>query len=190
MNSANLIGKTLGTCTLEKLIGQGGMGAVYLARQIRPSRPVAIKRLLPNITTDSQLYREFLARFRREADVIAKLDHINIIPIYEYGEQAGLAYLVMPPLLGGSLRDLLARNGALTLQEASTFINQAAHAHGVIHRDLKPGNFLLHNDGRLVLTDFGIARIVQDSDNTFRATLTSTGMLLGTPEYMAPEMVL
>ncbi len=195
-HSDNLIGKTLGTCTLEKLIGQGGMGAVYLARQIRPSRPVAIKRLLPNITTDSQLYREFLARFRREADVIAKLDHINIIPIYEYGEQAGLAYLVMPPLLGGSLRDLLARNGALTLQEASTFINQAAaaldyaHAQGVIHRDLKPGNFLLHNDGRLVLTDFGIARIVQDGDSTFRATLTNTGMLLGTPEYMAPEMVL
>ncbi len=172
------------------------MGAVYLARQIRPSRPVAVKILLPNITTDSQLYREFLARFRREADVIAKLDHINIIPIYEYGEQAGLAYLVMPPLLGGSLRDLLARNGALTLQEASTFINQAAaaldyaHAQGVIHRDLKPGNFLLHNDGRLVLTDFGIARIVQDGDSTFRATLTNTGMLLGTPEYMAPEMVL
>jgi serine/threonine protein kinase len=193
-NADYLTGKTLGNCILEKLIGQGGMGAVYLARQIRPSRYVAVKVMLPNVTTDSSLYKEFLARFRREADVIARLEQINIMPIYEYGEQEGIAYLVMPYLPGGSLGDLLARNGALSLQEAVTFIDQAAaalnyaHAHGVIHRDLKPGNFLLHADGRLVLADFGIARMIQDSDSTFRAALTGTGMLLGTPEYMAPEI--
>ncbi|HEX6554809.1 MAG TPA: protein kinase [Ktedonobacteraceae bacterium] len=191
----SLTGKTLGTCILEKLIGQGGMGAVYLARQIRPSRYVAVKVLLPNVTANSSLYREFLARFRREADVIARLEQINIMPIYEYGEQDGIAYLVMPYLPGGSLRDLLARSSALSSSEATTFIDQAAaaldyaHAHGVIHRDLKPGNFLLHTDGRLVLADFGIARMIQDSDSTFRAALTGTGMLLGTPEYMAPEML-
>jgi serine/threonine protein kinase len=191
----NLTGKTLGTCSLEKLIGQGGMGSVYLARQIRPSRSVAVKVLLPNIATSSSLYNDFLARFRREADVIAKLEQINIMVIYEYGEQDGIAYLVMPYYPGGSLRDLLARNGALSLHEAASFTEQAAaaldyaHAHGVIHRDLKPGNFLLSSDGRLVLADFGIARMIQDSDNTFRATLTGTGMLLGTPEYMAPEMI-
>lgn len=194
-NVDNLTGKTLGTCILEKLIGQGGMGAVYLARQIRPSRYVAVKVLLPNVAKNSTLYKEFLARFRREADVVAKLEQINIIAIYEYGELDGIAFLVMPYLPGGSLRDLLARNGALSLQEAISFIDQAAaaldyaHAHGVIHRDLKPGNFLLSSDGRLVLADFGIARMIQDSDSTFRATLTGTGMLLGTPEYMAPEML-
>src|SRR4030088_2285351 len=107
-SAGNLIGKTLGTCVLEKLIGQGGMGAVYLAKQIRPSRFVAIKILLPNVTPNSSLYKEFLIRFRREADVIARLEQINIIPIYEYGEEDGMAYLVMPYLPGGSLRDLLA----------------------------------------------------------------------------------
>lgn len=191
----NLTGKILGTCILEKRIGQGGMGAVYLARQIRPARYVAVKVLLSNVTTDSSLHNAFLARFRREADVIAKLEQINIVAIYEYGEQDGIAYLVMPYLPGGSLGDLIERNGALSLQEAVAFINQAAvaldyaHAHGVIHRDLKPGNFLLSTDGRLVLADFGIARMIQDSDSTFRAALTGTGMFLGTPEYMAPEML-
>lgn len=194
-NNNNLVGKILGTCTLEKLIGQGGMGSVYLARQARPSRYVAVKVLLPNLIMDSQVYQEFLARFRREADVIAKLEHINIMPIYEYGEQDGIAYLVMPYLPGGSLRDGLERSGALPLRETVTYISQAAaaldyaHAHKVIHRDLKPGNFLLHTDGRLVLADFGIARMLQDSDNTFGSKLTSTGMFIGTPEYMAPEMV-
>ena len=194
--ASNLLGKTLGTCVLESLIGQGGMGAVYLAKQIRPSRYVAVKILLPMVTSDSQTNKEFLVRFRQEADVIARLDHINIMPIYEYGEQDGLAYLVMPRLPGGSLRDLLAQKGALPLQDAAIYINQAAsaldyaHAHGVIHRDLKPGNFLIHQDGRLVLADFGIARIVQESDSTVRANLTRTGTLLGTPEYMAPEMIM
>ncbi|TMC37087.1 MAG: serine/threonine protein kinase [Chloroflexi bacterium] len=194
-NFDNLNGKTLGTCILENLIGQGGMGAVYLARQIRPSRHVAVKVLLSNVTTNSSLYKEFLVRFRHEADVVARLEQINIMAIYEYGEQDGIAYLVMPYFPGGSLRDLLARNSALSLQEAATFIDQAAaaldfaHAHGVIHRDLKPGNFLLSSDGRLVLADFGIARMLWDSDSTFRAALTGTGAFLGTPEYMAPEML-
>jgi serine/threonine protein kinase len=195
-NSAdNFTGKILGTSILEKLIGQGGMGSVYLAKQTRPSRFVAIKILLPNVTPNSSLYKEFLTRFRREADVIARLEQINIIPIYEYGEQDGMAYLVMPYLPGGSLRDLLARKGVLSLQEVVIFIDQAAaapdyaHGHGVVHRDLKPGNFLLSNDGRLVLADFGIARMIQESDSTFRAALTGTGILLGTPEYMAPEML-
>ncbi len=188
----NLVGQTLGTCTLEKLIGQGGMGSVYLARQVRPQRNVAVKVLLPNLSMDSQGNQDFLSRFRREADVIAKLEHVNIMPIYEYGEKDGLAYLVMPYLTGGSLREVLSKQGPLPLATAATYIDQAAsaldyaHAHGVIHRDLKPANFLLHADGRLVLADFGIARIMDEK--TQGSTLTGTGTLLGTPEYMAPEM--
>jgi serine/threonine protein kinase len=194
-DSGSLIGKTLGTCTLEQLIGQGGMGVVYLAQQVRPSRRVAIKILLPNVLIDSKANNEFLARFRREADVIARLEHVNIMPIYEYGEQEGMAYLLMPYLAGGSLRDVLARRGVLSLQETARYIEQAAtaldyaHTHGIIHRDLKPSNFLLHSDGRLMLADFGIARMIQDSNNTIGQSLTGTGMFLGTPEYMAPEMV-
>src|SRR5438477_7590473 len=138
--SNQLNGKTLGTCTLQRLLGRGGMGAVYLAQQSRPRRTVAVKVLLPELFTNPTGSSEFLARFRREADAIAALEHINIMPIYEYGEQDQLAYLVMPYLPGGSLREVLARNGPLTLSEASNFITQAAaaldyaHMHGIIHR--------------------------------------------------------
>jgi serine/threonine protein kinase len=192
-NIGDLTGQAFGTCTLVKPLGQGGMGAVYLARQVRPSRNVAVKILHPNHTVDDQLYDEFLARFQREADVIARLEHVNIMPIYEYGEHNNIPYLVMPYLTGGSLRDLLAKNGSLSLTEATTYIEQAAsaldyaHSHGVIHRDLKPANFLLHADGRLVLADFGIARIIENSDSGIMA-LTHTGTIVGTPDYMAPEM--
>ena len=192
INKDNFIGKTLGTCILEQLVGQGGMGAVYLARQMRPSRNVAVKVLLPAASQDSTTYQEFLERFRREANLVARLEQVNIVPIYEYGEQDGIAYLVMPYLAGGSLRDVLRQRGVLSLQEAATYIDQAAsaldyaHSQGVIHRDLKPANFLLAADGRLVLADFGIARMLEYS--TSGKTLTSAGMIIGTPEYMAPEM--
>ncbi len=192
MNRDNLAGKTLGTCVLERLIGQGGMGAVYLAQQTRPARNVAVKVLLPDASQNSTTYQEFLERFRREANLVARLEQVNIVPIYEYGEQDGLAYLVMPYLTGGSLRDVLRQRGVLSLQEAANYIDQAAsaldyaHSQGVVHRDLKPANFLLAADGRLVLADFGIARMMEYS--TSGKTLTNTGMIIGTPEYMAPEM--
>src|SRR5437016_3650009 len=142
---SDFIGKTLGTCTLVKLLGQGGMGVVYLAQQSRPARYVAVKVLLPSVSPESRAYSEFLVRFRREADVIAKLEHVNIMPIYEYGEQDGLAYLVMPYLSGGSLRDKLIQRGSLPLGEVLLYIEQAgsaldyAHAQRIIHRDIKPG---------------------------------------------------
>jgi serine/threonine protein kinase len=192
-NIDDLVGKTLGTYTFERLLGHGGMGVVYLAQQTRPARRVAVKIVSPQFAPNSQVYQEFLVRFRREADVIARLEHVNIMPIYECGEQDGLTYLVMPYLTGGSLRDMLASRGALPLSRVITYIDQAAaaldyaHSQGVIHRDLKPANFLLHADGRLVLADFGIARIL-DTHASPLQTLTATGSMLGTPEYMAPEM--
>ncbi|HLG78949.1 MAG TPA: protein kinase, partial [Ktedonobacteraceae bacterium] len=139
--------------------------------------------------------QEFLTRFRREADVIAQLDHVNILPIYEYGEQDGLAYLVMPYLTGGSLRDLLARQGPLSLTVALSYIEQDAaalqyaHEHRIVHRDIKPANILFHSDGRLVLADFGIARIIRDPNEPIEATLTGPSHFIGSVDYMSPEMV-
>jgi serine/threonine protein kinase len=121
----NLIGKVLGTCKLETLIGQGGMSAVFLAQQPHLSRHVAVKVLLPDVLMDSSLYQEFITRFQREAHVIAQLEHINIMPIYDYGEQDGITYLVMPYLTGGSLRDILSRRRVLSLPEALPYIDQA-----------------------------------------------------------------
>ena len=194
-----LIGQTLGNCVLERLLGQGGMGAVYLAQQVRPRRTVAVKVLLPELlpkTTGGSSSAEFVARFRREADAIAALDHVNIIPLYEYGEQEHMAYLVMPYVTGGTLRALLAKRGTLPLREALPILEQTAaaldyaHAHGIVHRDLKPGNILFHADGRLLLTDFRIAKMMNQTpspEQTSLQTLTTAGTIMGTPEYLSPE---
>ncbi len=195
-SSRQLNGKVLGTCTLQSLLGRGGMGAVYLSLQQRPHRTVAVKVLLPELSHDTTGFNEFLARFRREADAIASLDHVNIMPIYEYGEQDQLAYLVMPYVAGGTLRDVIIKRAMLPLNETIAIVEQIAsaldyaHQHGIIHRDLKPGNILFHADGRLLLTDFGIAKVLGESaDGGVAAlqTLTTTGAIIGTPEYLSPE---
>ncbi len=193
-NSNDLLGQTLGTCTLQRMIGRGGMGAVYLAQQSRPRRAVAVKVLLPGIT-EQRPREEFLARFRREADAIASLDHINIMPIYEYGEQGEVAFLVMPYVNGGTLREMLEKRGPLPLEEVATTLEQvaagldSAHAQGIVHRDLKPGNILYHADGRVLIADFGLAKVVNDTTESITGNghLTSTGTIVGTPEYLSPE---
>jgi serine/threonine protein kinase len=197
-DSNELLGHALGSCVLQSLIGHGGMGAVYLAQQARPRRQVAVKVLMPGIPMDTRSRAEFLARFRREADAIAALDHINIMPVYEYGEEDNLAYIVMPHVTGGTLRERLAQRGALPLPEIISIMDQAAsaldcaHAQGIVHRDLKPGNILFHADGRVLLADFGLAKVIKDvtepgADGVTLATLTSTGTIVGTPEYLSPE---
>jgi hypothetical protein len=186
------------------------MGAVYLARQERPHRQVAVKVLHPRFMADPAAWRVFLARFQREADATAALEHKNIIPIHEFGEQDGIVYLVMPYLPDGSLADLLAREGPQRLDHAIGYLTQAAaaldyaHAHGILHRDVKPSNLLLHHDGRLVLADFGLARPLRPTADPGvstaatmgltteapDATLTQNGVAMGTPQYMAPEQIL
>jgi serine/threonine protein kinase len=170
------------------------MGAVYLAQQSRPKRTVAVKVLLPHLV-EARPREEFLVRFRREADAIAALDHINIMPIYEYGEQGDAAYLVMPYVMGGTLRDRLEVQPILPVQDVVSIVEQVAagldcaHALGIIHRDLKPGNILFHADGRVLITDFGLAKMLKDvtqRDSGARA-LTSAGSIIGTPEYLSPE---
>ena len=197
MDGKELISLTLGTCTLERIIGQGGMGAVFLAQQSRPVRTVAVKVLIPSNAVEPDQQRVFLERFRREADTVAKLEHKNILPIYEYDEATvdgqQLAYLVMPYIRGGTLReriDEMKRSGShFDLGLVASYISQVAdalsyaHSLGVVHRDIKPGNLLFHLDGRLLLSDFGIVRLKA------MPALTSVGSFLGTAEYASPEQI-
>ena len=197
MDIKELIGVTLGTCTLEQVIGRGGMGAVYLAQQSRPVRTVAVKVLIPSNSYESDQQSVFLERFRREADTVAKLEHQNILPIYEYEEAMvdgqQLAYLVMPFVRGGTLRermDEMKRSGGhFALDVVASYISQIAaalsyaHGLGVVHRDIKPGNLLFHMDGRLLLSDFGIVRLKA------MPALTNVGSFLGTAEYASPEQI-
>ena len=197
MDIKELIGITLGTCTLEQVIGRGGMGAVYLAQQSRPVRTVAVKVLIPSNNFEPDQQRVFLERFRREADTVARLEHKNILPIYEYEEAVvdgqQLAYLVMPFIRGGTLRermDEMKRSGShFELRTVASYITQVAdalsyaHGLGVVHRDIKPGNLLFHTDGRLLLADFGIVRLKA------MPALTSVGSFLGTAEYASPEQI-
>ena len=195
MQGANtdFTGTVLGTFRLVQRIGKGGMSVVYQAEQIGLQRQVAVKILFPGVPAGSAMYQEFLERFRREARLVAGLGHNNIVSIYDYKEQKDLAYLVMPYFPRKSLAHLLDRQGPLSLQDTLAYIEQAAlaldyaHARDIIHRDLKPSNFLLHEDGHLVLADFGIAYMMR-STNT--GLLTRPSEVIGTPEYIAPEMIL
>ncbi|HTI15022.1 MAG TPA: protein kinase [Dictyobacter sp.] len=195
MNAESLIGKVLGTCKLEKLVGQGGMGAVFLAQQSRPRRQVAVKVLLPITQLSPNQLAAFLERFRRETDAAASLEHPHIMPVHEYGEQDGIAYLVMPYIKGGTLRDELERQGPLSFSKALDYIEQIAialdfaHEHGVIHRDIKPANIMVTQEGRLLLTDFGLVKIIAEGQAP-QIRLTGAGAPVGTPDYMAPEQVI
>jgi serine/threonine protein kinase len=195
MNAEALIGTTLGTCELQQVIGQGGMGAVFLAQQSRPRRQVAVKVLLPLTPLPSNQLAAFHERFRRETDAAASLEHPNIIPVYEYGEFKGLAYIVMPYISGGTLRDVMEREGALAFPKIVSYLEQLAaaldfaHERGVIHRDIKPANILLTPEGRVLLTDFGLVKISAEGQEALRR-LTGPGAPVGTPDYMSPEQVL
>lgn len=195
MNAETLLGTVLGTCTLQKLIGQGGMGAVFLAQQSRPKRQVAVKVLLPMIPLNPDQLAAFLERFRRETDAAAALEHPNIMPVHEYGEYGGLAYLVMPYISGGTLRDVLEREGPLPLAKVANYLEQLAaaidyaHEHGVIHRDIKPANIMVTPDERLLLGDFGLVKIIAEGQSAL-VRLTGAGAPVGTPDYMAPEQVI
>src|SRR5437899_1939454 len=184
----HLIGKRLGSCTLEKLLGYGGSSAVFLAQENDPERKVAVKVFMPRVGLDSQMQRDFYRRFLREAEAASKLDHPNIVPIYSYGEQDGLPYIVMPYMPGGTLSEYMAKRVPLSLQEAQWYLKQIAtaldyaHEHGCVHCDVKPANILLDSDGHVLLSDFGIAHVVQ-SDGPTQPLTKSPEALMGTPDY-------
>jgi len=163
-------------------LGRGGMGHVYKARDLRLDRLVAIKFLAPHLTASS----EALARFRREANVISKLNHPNIATIFEMDEHEGMPFLVLEYLPGGTLHArLLGRR--LALQEILVYARQLAaglahaHRHSIVHRDIKPGNALFSGEGHLKIVDFGLAKLRGSED------VTGAGLRLGTAAYMAPE---
>ncbi|MGZ3585466.1 MAG: serine/threonine-protein kinase, partial [Ktedonobacterales bacterium] len=169
----------------------GGMAEVYRARDLALGREVAVKVLPASLATDPG----YVERFRDEARRVATLDHPNVVPVYHYGEEHGLLYLVMP-ILKESLRDRMAREGVLAPSEAGRIVVQvaaaldAAHNHGIVHRDVKPENVLLNAEGKAHLTDFGISREMEFLRKTGNArTLAASGLPVGTPEYMAPEQL-
>jgi serine/threonine protein kinase len=196
MKAEALLGTVLGNCTIQQLIGQGGMGAVYLAQQERPRRQVAVKVLMPASPLKPHQLSAFLERFRRETDAAASLEHPHIMPVYEYGERGGLAYLVMPYISAGTLRDVMEREGQMSFESAANYTEQMAaaldfaHSRGVIHRDIKPANMLLTSDNRLLLTDFGLVKVVATDHHSAQIQLTGAGAPVGTPDYMSPEQVI
>jgi len=173
-----------GKYRIERLLGKGGMGQVFLAHDLTLEREVAIKVLPPDVAQDDQVVR----RFQQEAKTAAKLDHPNIIPIYRVESEGGLNYFVMKYISGTSLEDLLDKKEPLPVPEIQRILWEAAfalgHAHqrGVVHRDVKPANIMFDHDGRVMLTDFGISKALQAATG-----FTATGMIIGTPHYMAPE---
>jgi len=169
---------------IDSEIGSGGMAVVYGATDFKHDRQVALKVMRPEVS--ASLGSD---RFLREIRIVAKLTHPHILPLYDSGEAAGLLYYVMPLIEGDSLRDRLDRGGPLEIKDALQVVREAgsalshAHAQGIVHRDIKPGNILI-SGGHAVVADFGIASAVTEAGGE---SLTRTGVSVGTPDYMSPE---
>jgi tRNA A-37 threonylcarbamoyl transferase component Bud32 len=185
-----LLGQSLGQYQVRELIGLGGMARVYKGYQTSLARYVAIKAIPAQL--DNARDNTFLQRFTTEARVIARLTHPNIVPVHDYGEDKGWAFIVMEYIGGGTLRERIVHaeqqhtrmDLGLTLEllAQSALALDFAHTNGVVHRDVKPGNMLLRTEDHLLLSDFGIAAILEANQN-----FTRTGANIGTPQYMAPE---
>ncbi|MBI4789628.1 MAG: protein kinase [Chloroflexi bacterium] len=176
-------GENIGPYRIIEQLGQGGMATVFKAYHAALDRYVAIKVLHPAFKEDPN----FLARFEREARIVAKLDHPNIIPIHDFAEHQGTPYLVIRYVEGKTLKATL-REGILPYERVLAILRPVtealayAHAQGILHRDIKPSNIILANDGHIFLADFGLARLAQAGDSTL-----SQDMLIGTPQYISPE---
>src|SRR5207244_8756597 len=171
-----------------ELLGQGGMGAVYKARQPRLNRLVALKILPAEVAADPA----FAERFAREAQALAQLTHPNIVAVHDFGEAGGLYYFLMEFVDGVNLRQMLA-TGRLEPREALALVPrvcealQYAHDEGVVHRDIKPENLLVDKKGRVKIADFGLAKLLGRAPTDYR--LTGPQTVMGTPHYMAPEQL-
>src|ERR671928_489685 len=180
-----MIGRLVdGRYAVEARIARGGMATVYLALDRRLEREVALKVMHPHLADDPQ----FTARFIREARAAARLPHPGVVAVFDQGEDHGLLYLAMEHLVGRTLREVLDEFGVLTPGEALDVLEPvldalaAAHAAGIVHRDVKPENVLLTDDGRVKVADFGLARAASSVAST-------SGVLMGTAAYLAPELI-
>jgi len=182
------VGDTLGKYEIRGLLGRGGMGCVYLAYDPMIEREVAVKVLPPEVASKPETLRRFLD----EAKATGKLNHPNVVAIYDIGQHENLYYIVMELLGGGSVADLLTAQGALPWRDACRIASDAAaglaaaHAAGLLHRDIKPENLMLGHDGVVKVVDFGLSKLVDSAHDT-RDTVTKVGQILGTPQYMSPE---
>src|SRR5881392_2346627 len=183
--AAELLGE-LGDYELLEEVGRGGQGVVFRARQKSLNRTVALK----VISLGQWASKAHLKRFRRAAEAAASLDHPSIVPIYEVGERDGSCYFSMKFIEGGQL-DEIVRRTPMSIRQAVELITKVArtvhyaHEHGILHRDIKPGNILLDAKSEPLLTDFGLARLVEAE-----STVTRTKEVMGTPSYMAPEQAM
>jgi serine/threonine-protein kinase len=180
--------KKIGKYEIRDVLGRGAMGVVYKGYDRRIARSVAIKAIAKSSLAADEL-RHVMQRFRHEAQAVGRLVHPRIVQIYDYGEDDDTAYIVMELVNGETLHEHLAQKRTYEIREAGEIVRQIldgighAHAEGVVHRDVKPSNILLNSDGRIKISDFGIARLDSSS-------LTQVGDVLGTPYYMAPEQFL
>jgi serine/threonine protein kinase len=175
-------GATFAGYRVESLVGRGGMGVVYRATDLSLERPVALKLIAPELA-ESERFRE---RFHKEPRLAASLDHPNVVPIYEAGERDGRLYLAMRYVEGSDLKTILGREGKLSPERSLAILAQiagaldAAHRRGLVHRDVKPANVLLDEDGHAYLTDFGITKQLGGAS-------TETGRMVGTLDYLRPS---
>jgi serine/threonine-protein kinase len=188
--STDLSGRQIGDFHILRRLGRGAMAEVYLAEQSHLKRWIALKILRPELADD----KIYVKRFEREAQAAASLVHANIVQIHEVGQVEGLHYIVQEYVQGQNLREWLARNGPPLLPQALLIMRQIAAAlvkaaeQGVVHRDIKPENIMITGDGEVKVADFGLARVIRDSD-VEATNLTQIGITMGTPLYMSPEQV-
>ncbi len=190
-DNPTFVGRSLGRYQLLRELGRGAMGVVYEGLDTRLARTVAIKTVQRSLLSDDAIAADYAARFEREAQAAARLHHPHIVALFDFGEQDGVSYIVMEFIRGRELAQAFREGERFTLPQVQRLMTElldalgAAHAHGIVHRDVKPANVLLDEQGHVKLADFGVARVVDANQDR-----TLPGTLVGTPSAMAPEQIL